>query len=277
MVLFPNCKINLGLNIISKRTDGYHNLETVFLPIPLCDALEITRAETSQHPIKFTSVGLPIAGEEQHNLCVKAYWLLKNDFPQLPAVNMCLLKAIPMGAGLGGGSADGAFALLALNNKFRLGIPQARLVDYALRLGSDCPFFIINKPCFAHMRGEALEEITINTTGYKLLLVNPGIHIGTGWAFSQIKPQQPQKSIRQIINQPMATWKDELVNDFEAPVIMQTPVLGQLKSSLYAMGAVYASMSGSGSSFFGIFANQTPINTSVFPAEYLVREISLKS
>ncbi len=273
MVLFPNCKINLGLNIISKREDGFHNLETVFLPVAINDALEVIQSSNSQTAIDFTSSGLQIGGNSADNLCVKAYYLLKAHFPQLPPVKMHLHKSIPMGAGLGGGSADGAFTLIILNKKFGLGLSDDELMKYALQLGSDCPFFIHNKACFATGRGEVLEEININLTGYKLLLVNPGIHINTGWAFSQITPRQPAKSIREIVQQPVDTWKEELVNDFELPVITHHPALQQLKKHLYAIGALYAGMSGSGSTFFAIFAKNSQIDCSNIPPNFFLKEV----
>ena len=189
MVSFPNCKINLGLNIVNKRNDGYHDFETVFFPIHLKDALEIIEKEK----FEFSTSGLPIEGEPEKNLCIKAYQLLKKDFPQLPAVQMHLHKAIPMGAGLGGGSADGAFTLKLLNKKFDLSLSEKQLINYSLQLGSDCPFFILNKPCFATGRGEILEQIDLDLSEYKILIVHPAIHISTAWAFSTIKPLKPVK------------------------------------------------------------------------------------
>ena len=273
MVLFPNCKINLGLNIISKREDGFHNLETFFLPIALNDALEVIQSNNIESTVDFSSSGLHIGGKPADNLCVKAYHLLKADFPQLPPVKIHLHKSIPMGAGLGGGSSDGAFTLIILNKKFGLGISDEALMKYALQLGSDCPFFIHNKPCFATGRGEVLEEIDISLTGYKLLLVNPGIHVNTGWAFSRITPGQPAKSIREVLQQPIATWKEELVNDFELPVTAHYHVLQQLRTHLYAMGALYAGMSGSGSTFFAIFDKDKEIDCSNIPAGSFVKEV----
>lgn len=273
MIVFPNCKINLGLNIIRKRADGFHDLETVFHPIIIRDVLEIIQASDIQHAassIQFSATGLEIdGGSTSNNLCVKAYNLLKQDFPQLPPVQMHLHKTIPMGAGLGGGSADGAFALKLLNNKFNLGLSQQQLINYALQLGSDCPFFLLNKPCFATSRGEMMGEIELDLSAYQFVIVNPGIHINTGWAFSQIVPSTPQKSIAEIIQQPMATWKDELVNDFEQAVSSTHPAISSIKEQLYAAGAAYASMSGSGSTVFGIFNKET--NPALnFPPAYFI-------
>ncbi|HRI24846.1 MAG TPA: 4-(cytidine 5'-diphospho)-2-C-methyl-D-erythritol kinase, partial [Ferruginibacter sp.] len=214
MVVFPNCKINLGLNILRKREDAFHDLETVFYPVPFTDVLEVI---SSNHP-SFSITGYPVDGDASGNLCVKAYHLLKKDFPQLPEIKIHLHKAVPTGAGLGGGSADASFMLKLLNEKFTLGLSEQQLVSYALRLGSDCPFFILNKPCFAQGRGEILEEIPLNLSAYRILLINPGIHVNTGWAFAQIRPAVPERSIREIIMQPVETWKTGLKNDFEDAV-----------------------------------------------------------
>ena len=254
MIVFPNCKINLGLNIIGKREDGFHDLQTIFLPIGLTDVLEII--ETNKN-FEFTVTGFPVNTDD--NLCIKAYNILKKDFPGLPAIKMHLHKAIPMGAGLGGGSADAAFTLQLLNEKFKLDIETEKLLDYALQLGSDGPFFIINKPCFATSRGEILQTINIDLTNYKILIVNPGIHIDTKWAFSKIHPQEPKISIHEIIAQPIETWKEQLQNDFEIPVFSEYPEIEKIKSNLYDLGATYASLSGSGSSVYGIFSKEKNI------------------
>ena len=266
MVSFPNCKINLGLNIVNKRGDGYHDIETVFFPIHLKDSLEIIEKET----FEFLTSGFSIEGEPEKNLCIKAYNLLKKDFPELPAVQMHLHKAIPMGAGLGGGSADGAFTLKLLNKKFGLSLSEKQLINYALQLGSDCPFFILNKPCFATSRGEILEQAELDLSEYKFLIVKPPIHISTAWAFSTIKPLKPVKSIKQIIQQSIATWETELINDFEKPVFEKYPEIKNIKETLYEAGAIYASMSGSGSAVYGIFKKEKAISIS-FPKNYFVK------
>ncbi|MFZ1454383.1 MAG: 4-(cytidine 5'-diphospho)-2-C-methyl-D-erythritol kinase, partial [Ferruginibacter sp.] len=204
MVSFPNCKINLGLHILGKREDGFHNLETLFYPVPFKEALELIPSLNSA--IEFTATGLAVDGNTSDNLCVKAYHLLKKDYPEIPAVKIHLHKAIPLGAGLGGGSADAAFMLKLLNEKFKLQLSTDQLINYALQLGSDCPFFIINKPCYATGRGEVLEETTLDLSAYKIVLINPGIHINTGWAFSNITPALPVKSIKEIIQQPINSW-----------------------------------------------------------------------
>lgn len=278
MVVFPNCKINLGLNIIRKRNDGYHDLETVFYPVPLTDALEVVRelstVDGQRSTVNFTSTGLTINGTENDNLCVKAYQLLKQDFPDLPSIKMHLHKVIPMGAGLGGGSADGAFALQLLNNKFQLQLTTEQLITYALQLGSDCPFFIINKPCFATSRGEIMQPIDLDLSDYKIVLVNPQIHIGTGWAFSNIAPQVPATSIQEIIQQPVITWKDVLVNDFQTPAIQQYPAIGEAIHQLYQQGAIYSAMTGSGSTVFGLFEKNTKPRLT-FPENYFVHSALL--
>ncbi|MBC7651621.1 MAG: 4-(cytidine 5'-diphospho)-2-C-methyl-D-erythritol kinase [Deinococcales bacterium] len=273
MVAFPNCKINLGLNIIRKRADGYHDLETVFYPVPLRDALEIIRqpSTVNRHltSVNFSSTGLTINGAESDNLCVKAYKILQKDFPDLPVIHMHLHKVIPMGAGLGGGSADGAFALQLLNNTFKLNLNCQQLITYALQLGSDCPFFIENKPCFATGRGEKMQPIELDLSNYQMVIINPKIHIGTSWAFANITPQIPKKSVLQIIQQPIATWRNELVNDFENPAINQYPEIGNIKNTLYNKGAIYSAMTGSGSSVFGIFKKQQTLHFS-FPEHYFI-------
>jgi 4-diphosphocytidyl-2-C-methyl-D-erythritol kinase len=219
MVVFPNCKINLGLNISGKRSDGYHDLETFFYPVQLKDAIEVIESSSFQ----FSTSGLTIDGDNQKNLCVKAWHLLKKDLPHLPAIQMHLHKAIPMGAGLGGGSADGAFTLKLLNKKFDLRFTEKQLIDHSLQLGSDCPFFIINKPCYATGRGEDLEQIYLDLNNYKIVIVHPGIHISTAWAFENITPQKPTRSVKDIIQQPIETWKNDLKNDFEEPVFTKYP------------------------------------------------------
>jgi 4-diphosphocytidyl-2-C-methyl-D-erythritol kinase len=255
MIAFPHCKINLGLSIIAKRSDGYHALETVFYPVHLQDMVEIVHSNNSQKEIQFSSTGIAIPGNDDQNLCVKAYQLLKKDFPQLPAIKMHLHKQIPMGAGLGGGSSDGTAVLKLLNQQFNLGINSNELIDYAAQLGSDCPFFVFDHACFATGRGEILQASPCDLSNYKIALIHPGIHISTAWAFSQLRPHAKEKSIAEIIVQPIENWEHTLINDFEAPIFLAHPQLQEIKNELYAHGAIYASMSGSGSSVFGIFPN----------------------
>ncbi len=249
MISFPNCKINLGLTIVRKRVDGFHDIESVFYPLPLTDVIEVIKGNEFQ----FTSTGLPVNGTQEDNLCIRAYRLLQNDFPDLPAVHMHLHKVVPMGAGLGGGSANAAFTLKLLNEKFHLKLSIEKLLDYSLRLGSDCPFFIVNKPAFATGRGELLQTIKLDLSAYSILLVNPGVHINTAWAFSQLGAPIARKRLMEVIQQPIDTWKNELVNDFEDPVCNHHPALRTVKENLYDAGAIYAAMSGSGSCFYGIF------------------------
>jgi 4-diphosphocytidyl-2-C-methyl-D-erythritol kinase len=265
MLSFPNCKINLGLNVVSKRTDGFHNLETVFYPIQLHDALEAVHAPSLQ----FTATGLQIDGDAESNLCLKAYQLLRKDFKQITPLHIHLHKVIPMGAGLGGGSSNGAFMLSLLNRKFQLQLTQEQLIHYALQLGSDCPFFIINQPSFATGRGEILEPVDVNLSAYKILIVNPGVHVSTREAFSGLTPQTPAKPIKLIIQQPVASWKDELVNDFEKTIFPIHPTIENIKEQLYNMGAVYASMTGTGSTVFGIFNKEELPALNVFDSFFV--------
>ena len=277
MVVFPNCKINLGLQILSKRADGFHNLSTVFYPVLLHDALEIIRSNepSPANNILFSHSGFQIDGNESNNLCIKAYQVLKKDFPQIPAIQMHLHKAIAMGAGLGGGSADAAFTLKLLNEKFQLNLSNGQLINYSLQLGSDCPFFIINKPCIATGRGEIMEPIDLNLSGYQIVLVNPGIHINTGWAFSQLNIEEhisSKSNLKKIISQPIETWKNELKNDFEPAVFLAHPTIKSIKEKLYHQSAIYAAMSGSGSTIFGIFKKEL-LPKFNFPASYILKTI----
>jgi 4-diphosphocytidyl-2-C-methyl-D-erythritol kinase len=249
MILFPNCKVNLGLKILRKRTDGYHDLDTLFYPLPIKDVLEIIR---SDEPGFFAS-GIPIPGNPETNLCLRAFTLLKRDFPQLPPIRTYLHKHIPIGAGLGGGSANGAAMLQLLNICFQLGLSTDKLMDYAAQLGSDCPFFILNTPCLGGGRGEKLRPFELDLSPYSFAIVHPGVHISTAWAFSACKPGGEGKKVEEIIRQPLSTWAGELVNDFEGPVLARYPELQSIKEELYRQGALYAALTGSGSSFFGIF------------------------
>ena len=285
MIAFPGCKINLGLRILNKREDGFHNLTTFFYPLPLREAIEIIRNtdQGNKEAVCFSMSGNQVDGDIADNLCVKAYYLLKKDFPDLPAVKMHLHKAIPMGAGLGGGSADAAFTLKLLNEKFQLQLSTEQLISYSLQLGSDCPFFIIDQPCNATSRGEVLEPVNFSLSSYQLLLIHPGININTGWAFSQLNfsssvntaySAAKQKDIKTILSQKPTTWKNELVNDFEIPVFLKYPELKEIKDQLYRQGAVYAAMSGSGSTLFGLFEkNQHP--NLYLPDHYYIKFLQL--
>ncbi|MFT3935219.1 MAG: 4-(cytidine 5'-diphospho)-2-C-methyl-D-erythritol kinase [Chitinophagaceae bacterium] len=270
MIVFPNCKINLGLQVLNKRSDGYHNIATVFYPVPLKDALEITPLSNATEPA-IQCYGLAVEGDSSDNLCIKAWHLLKKDFPSLPPVQIHLLKNIPMGAGLGGGSADGAFMLQMLDKKFQLSISQEQLLAYALQLGSDCPFFILNQPCIATGRGEELQPLSLSLAGYQLVIVRMGIHVNTGKAFASLNVNSTAKnsSLAADILQPVNKWKHLLFNDFEQPVFEQFPAIAQAKENLYQLGAVYAAMSGSGSTVFGLF-NAEQNFTSGLPANCTV-------
>lgn len=275
MIAFPNCKINLGLSILRKRTDGYHDLETVFFPLPLKDTIEVIRSSEAAADITFSSTGLPVNGALEENLCIRAYRLLQKHFPDLPPVKMHLHKLIPMGAGLGGGSANAAFMLKLLNTTFHLQLSNEKLLDYSLQLGSDCPFFIINKPAIGTGRGEFLQTIPLDLSAWSFLLVNPAIHINTGWAFSQLGTPITRKPISEVIQQPISTWKEELVNDFEEPVCAHHPALRDIKQQLYAAGAVYASMTGSGSCFYGIFPKDQVPASFPLPAHWSLYRLPL--
>ena len=270
MVSFPNCKINLGLRIIRKRDDGFHDLETVFYPVAIRDALEIITSADDQQV--FTQTGISIPGTANDNLCLKAWQLIKKDFPTLPAVKIHLHKCIPTGAGLGGGSADAAFTLIALNKKYNLGLNEEQLSNYALQLGSDCPFFIKNQPGFATGKGEKLMPVKLELGAYKLVVVNPGIHISTAAAFREITPNQPDDSLIDIISLPLNAWRGKLVNDFEAVVTRSHPDVKALIEKLYAGGAIYAAMSGSGSTVFGFFEKDAQLDFD-FPADWFFRVI----
>ena len=253
MITFPNAKINLGLNIVEKRPDGYHNLETIFYPINLQDALEVTRRENDDNEYTLHLSGTPLEGEPEDNLVVKAYKLLKKDFPGLSPVDIHMYKHIPAGAGLGGGSSDAACMIKLLNDKFSLGLSTERMEEYAARLGADCAFFIRNKPVFATGIGNLFEPVELSLKGYHIVLIKPDIFVSTRDAFAGIKPARPAVSLKEIAKQPMETWKDRMKNDFEDSVFKKFPEIAAIKDKLYDLGALYASMSGSGSSVYGIF------------------------
>ena len=261
MITFPCAKINLGLNIVSKRPDGYHNLETVFYPIPLTDALEIKYMDEkfpSESPCDLKITGKDVDCNEEDNLVIKAYQLLAADF-QLPRVHAHLVKRIPTQAGLGGGSSDAAYMIRLLDERFRLNIGIPEMERYAAKLGADCAFFITDDPSYAEGIGDVLMPVDVpgaGLGGYYLAVVKPSVAVSTRDAYAAIVPKTPAKCCRDIVRQPIETWKDELVNDFEAPIFAMHPELAAIKQSLYDAGAVYAAMSGSGSALFGIFREQ---------------------
>ncbi len=247
MLFFPNAKINIGLNITSKRADGYHNLESIFYPIALRDILEIIPSKQ----LCFVSTGLSIP--VQDNLCLKAYELIKIHYGITP-VSIHLHKNIPIGSGLGGGSSDAAFTLIALNTIFELGLEKDELKKMASKLGADCPFFIENTPSLASGIGELLNPSDLDLSNYHLLVVKPDIFISTKKAFSAVVPQKPTLSLEEEIKIPIEKWT--LKNDFEDSIFTQYPELLEIKKSLIRAGALYASMSGSGSSIYGIFSQK---------------------
>lgn len=254
MVCFPNCKINIGLYITNRRADGYHDLETVFYPVRgLHDALEVVPA--TGHETRLFTEGDMIAGRPEHNLVWKAYELMQERFPaKVPQVDIHLLKSIPMGAGMGGGSADGAFMLRLLNDYCRLELSSGALAEMALQLGSDCPFFIYNSPQFATGRGEQMTELpTLDLSDYSLQVVCPEVHVATRDAFSLVTPRKALFDLRRLAELPVSRWKEHIHNDFEDSVFAKYPELGTIKRSLYEQGAVYASMTGSGSAVYGLF------------------------
>lgn len=251
MITFPNAKINLGLDIIEKRKDGYHNLNSCFYPVGLADVLEIL--ENSK--FRFEQTGIPVEGKPEENLVVRAYRLLSKDF-DIPPVSIHLHKLIPTGAGLGGGSSDAAHALRLMNTLFELFLDESILADYALQLGSDCPFFIYNRPMFASGRGEILDDASPVLKGRYLYLVKPREAVSTREAYQGIIPFFPEIPIQEILQEPLTKWKTSLKNDFEAAVFRKLPVLEKIRDALYESGAVYAAMTGSGSALYGVFEEQ---------------------
>lgn len=249
MISFPNAKINLGLNIVSKRDDGYHNLETVFYPLAIKDALEIIVSSKGED--QFFESGLK-TGTTKDNLVMRALDIVRQSY-EIPPLEIHLLKDIPFGAGIGGGSADAAFMLKLLNDKFELGISDKELALMAVKLGADCPFFIYNRPLFASGIGEVFESVDLTLANYNLVLVKPDIHVSTKDAFSNIIVKEPQQSLKDIIQLPVEEWKNVMVNDFEQSIFPKYPLIQNIKEKLYALGALYASMSGSGSSVYAIF------------------------
>lgn len=248
MLTFPNAKINIGLNVLSRRRDGYHNLETVFYPVKITEALEVIEAAE----MSFETSGDEIPGFANENLCLKAYELLKKDF-DIPPLKIHLHKKIPIGAGLGGGSADAAFFISLVNDKFKLEMDNSAMEGYCRQLGADCAFFIQNKPVFAFGKGDEFECIDLDLSNYHLVLVMPPVHVSTGEAYRGVVPGVPQESLKELIGLPVEGWRSAIKNDFEKSVFENHPSIRGVKKSLYEAGAIYASMSGSGASVYGIF------------------------
>jgi 4-diphosphocytidyl-2-C-methyl-D-erythritol kinase len=251
MITFPNAKINLGLHVTERRPDGYHNLETIFYPLMIKDALEVIESDS----LSFQSSGIDIPGDSQNNLCLKAYQLLKRNF-NLPPVSIHLHKHIPIGAGLGGGSADAAFFIKLMNRQFNLDLDTETMMSYARQLGADCAFFINNQPVYAFEKGDRFELVDVDLSGYHIVLVMPPVHVSTAEAYNGIKPAPATIALRHAIRKPVANWKASIKNDFEATVFEKYPLIARLKDALYNAGALYASMSGSGASVFGIFEQE---------------------
>lgn len=273
MLTKPIAKINLGLNVVEKRPDGYHNLETVFYPVQIEDALEVYPMDPefpSEYDCDLKVTNITIDGDEQRNLVVRAYNLLKADFPTLPRIHAHLYKGIPTQAGMGGGSSDCGFMITLLNEMFKLGLSDQQMIDYAARLGADCAFFILNRPCYAEGIGEKLQPIDLDLKGWYLSLVRPDIPVSTREAFALIKPHYPEVNCREVVKQPVESWRDALVNDFEGSVFAVHPELGAVKDRLYDLGATYAAMSGSGSTLFAL--SRQPLNLDEFNSEGTFRK-----
>ncbi len=258
MVSFPNAKINIGLNITEKRPDGYHNIETIFYPIGLCDKLSFEIAKGDETSLSIS--GIKIDGDPNDNLIIRAYNLLKNNY-YLPSLNIFLEKNIPFGAGLGGGSADAAFMLKMLNEEFNLNLTPIDLEKFAAELGADCPFFVLNKPVFASGIGNVFSNINISIKGYYIVLIKPNVYVSTSNAYSGVKVQKSAFSLLNLSEKSISEWKDIVVNDFEKSVFLKFPAIAAIKETLYQQGALYASMSGSGSSVYGIFDKKVDVST----------------
>ena len=264
MVIFPNAKINLGLNIVEKRSDGFHNIETCFIPVNWCDIIEITEAKKTS----FTSTGIDIPGDPTTNLSLKAYELLRKDY-NLPPVSIHLHKNIPIGAGLGGGSSDAAFVIKALSEKYNLIFENEILKFYASFLGSDCSFFIDNVPSMAYEKGDVLHPINLDLTGKFIVLVYPDLHVDTKTAYSGVKAKKPEYNLEEtLLKEPIEKWKDFVFNDFEAGVFAKFPQVAEVKKQFYSSGAIYSAMSGSGSTVFGIFNDEVAFDS--FPTNYKI-------
>ncbi len=254
MFIFPNAKINIGLRIINRRIDGYHTLETILFPIKIKDIVEVIETDK----LTFSSSGTPIPGNSIDNLCLKAYHIIHRDM-NIPPVHIHLHKHIPIGAGLGGGSADAAFLIKLLDKKFALGLSLEKMEFYAKQLGADCAFFIHNQPVLATERGDQFHPITLALKDYYIILIMPPIHISTHKAYQHVMLSTPNQSLEKIVALPIEAWKNHIDNSFEMPIFKSHPTIGHIKSSLYEAGALYASMSGSGSSVYGIFKDETQL------------------
>jgi 4-diphosphocytidyl-2-C-methyl-D-erythritol kinase len=255
MITFPSAKINIGLNITSRRPDGYHNLETIFYPIKIKDGLEVIESPV----MSFETSGIAIPGHANENLCLQAYDLLRKDF-DLPNIKIHLHKKIPIGAGLGGGSADAAFFIKLINQKFKLDLSTEKMQNYCRKLGADCAFFIENKPVFAFGKGDEFESINLDLSDYFMALVMPPVHVSTGEAYRGVQPKKTQQSVKELIKLPIEEWQGKITNDFESHILKNHPTIRGVKTSLIETGALFALMSGSGASVYGIFKEATDLS-----------------
>lgn len=253
MICFPNAKINIGLRVTGKRSDGYHDIESILYPIGLTDILEISEQEkVSGNSISLDTTGIKIDSPPKENLVFRTAELLRKEY-SIPPLSIHLHKLIPTGSGLGGGSSDAAFLLRLLNKKFNIGIGEEKMLEIASVLGSDCPFFLNNTSAFISGRGENIQPISLNLCQFYLVVVCPDIHIDTGLAYSQITPSKPELSLQKLIKYPVSQWKENIYNDFEKPVFSKYPSIKKIKEKLYRMGAIYSSLTGSGSAVYGLF------------------------
>jgi len=259
MICFPNAKINLGLRVTEKRTDGYHNIETIFYPVPWCEALEIIENKTSSTLFNLHLSGLSINGNITDNLLYKAYYLIK-DKVTVPSIDVYLNKTLPMGAGLGGGSADAAFFINLMNTQFNLGLTTTTKLEIAKLLGSDCAFFIENKPVLATQKGDVFESLAIDLSHLWIAVIYPNLHSNTQDAYRLVIPKKHDTKLSEIITQPISEWKTLLKNDFEESIFSKFPIIKEIKEELYQYGATYACMSGSGSAVFGLFENKPELS-----------------
>lgn len=260
MLSFPNCKINIGLHVTEKRSDGFHNIETLLVPAGWEDILEVIAGEKTSGEPEIRCTGIRVSGTRDMNLCIRAYKLLANDF-QMSDVRLHLHKIIPIGAGLGGGSSDAAHTLLLLNKIFKLALEDNQLEEYAKNLGSDCAFFIKNRPVYATGKGDVFEPVKLKLKNVYCVIVKPKVHVSTPLAYSWIKPVKRKTTLGELIQLPLNDWKDAIENDFEKPVFEKYPAIKNIKARLYKLGAIYASMSGSGSAVYGLFKEEKHLNT----------------
>ncbi len=258
MLVFPKAKINLGLRITGRRPDGYHDIETLFYPVGLCDALEIVRGPEGSEKDVLLITGNAIPGPADDNIVLKSVRKLRESFG-IPPLIINLYKRIPAGAGLGGGSSDAASALRVINRIFKLSISNPKLKEISAALGSDCPFFIDQVPAFATGRGEILTPAPYVLDGYYVVLANPGIQASTREAYAACRPALPETSLEVLTKRPPDEWKDTVINDFEEILFPEYPVIKELKSAFYDSGCVFSSMSGSGSTVYGIYSKKPSI------------------